>query len=140
MTFVTKDSGQRIDYSTGMRRDTQTGKPRFDLLLPALQKYDQTMIYRWAELMARGAVKYGERNWEKAATPEELSRFMGSALRHMMQWLGGVDDGEDHASAVFFNIAAAEYVRQRLSRSGCQTSKLDRELKAMNDGLREDGF
>lgn len=32
MTFETKDSGQRQEFDTGARRDTQDGKPRFDLI------------------------------------------------------------------------------------------------------------
>lgn len=104
--FITKDSGQRQEFSTGMVRDVQTDKPRYDLL-------DWPMLKRWAELMARGAVKYGENNWKKAATDEELNRFKASALRHLIQWFNG-DTDEDHASAVYFNVAGAEMVRQKL--------------------------
>lgn len=111
MTFQTKDSGKREEYKTGMRRDTQDGKSRFDLLIP--YDMDEPMLKRWADLMARGAEKYGERNWELASTVEELERFEASAFRHFYQWFMGETD-EDHAAAVFFNIQAAEYVKQRL--------------------------
>lgn len=107
MEFVTKDSGQRQEFSTGMVRDIQTDKPRYDLCY-------WPMITRWAELMNRGAVKYGARNWEKAATQEEAERFRASALRHLIQWFNG-DDEEDHAAAVFFNISGFEYVKGRLN-------------------------
>jgi hypothetical protein len=63
--------------------------------------------------MARGAKKYGENNWKKAATDEELSRFRASAVRHIFQWLEG-DVTEDHAAAVAFNLAGAEMVREKL--------------------------
>lgn len=63
--------------------------------------------------MQRGAEKYGERNWENAKTWEELDRFEASAFRHFIQWIDGERD-EDHAAAVIFNIAAAEYVKERL--------------------------
>ncbi len=53
------------------------------------------------------------RNWELAKTDEELERFKSSAFRHFMQWLSGEDD-EDHASAVYFNIQCAEYVKWRM--------------------------
>jgi hypothetical protein len=93
MGFVTKDSGEREEYPTGARRDTQAGKPRYDLIpIEALT--------RWAELMARGAEKYGDRNWEKGIPTE---RFYASALRHLLQWRSG-DSTEDHLSAVLFNI------------------------------------
>lgn len=111
--YVTKDSGDREVFSTGMQRDTTTGKPRWDLVAPVGQPLEQTMGYRHARLMARGAEKYGDRNWEKAATQEELDRFRQSAYRHFMQWFHGHTD-EDHAAAVYFNIAGAEYVKGQL--------------------------
>jgi hypothetical protein len=111
--FTTKDSGERVEFATGMRRDTTKGKPRFDLVSPADQPLNQTMTYRHAMLMARGAEKYGDRNWEKASTPEELDRFKQSAYRHFMQWYHGESD-EDHAAAVYFNIAGAEYAKGRV--------------------------
>src|ERR1019366_6249664 len=55
--FVTKDSGKREEFPTGMVRDIQTDKPRYDLV-------DWPMIKRWAELMQRGALKSGEHNWK----------------------------------------------------------------------------
>lgn len=101
--FITRDSGQREAYASGMVRDTQDGKPRYELI-------DRAFLKRWAELMARGAVKYGADNWRMANSHEEIERFKASALRHMMQWLDG-DQTEDHAAAVAFNIAAAEYTK-----------------------------
>lgn len=114
-TFETKDSGERLEYASGMRRDVETGKPRFDLLMPHGVPYDAQMLTRWAALMGRGAEKYGERNWEKAAGQEELARFTSSALRHLQQWAAGETD-EDHAAAVMFNLLAAETVTYRLNR------------------------
>ena len=108
--FETKDSGEREEYDSGMRRDTQDGKPRFDLIIPVDVPYGEQMLTRWAALMARGAAKYGDRNWEKGDGQAELDRAKGSALRHLMQWFAGETD-EDHAAAVFFNIQAAEYFR-----------------------------
>lgn len=109
MVFETKDSGQRQEFPTGMMRDVQTDKPRYDLL-------DMPLLKRWAELMGRGAKKYGENNWKKAATEEELRRFKASALRHMIQWFND-DSDEDHAAAVCFNIAGAEMVKEKLASS-----------------------
>lgn len=106
MDFITKDSGQRQEFSTGMVRDVQQGKPRFDLVWKPL-------YWRWAELMGRGAEKYGDNNWKLAATEVELNRFLGSAERHFQQWLRG-DSDEDHAAAILFNVAGAEYVKERL--------------------------
>jgi hypothetical protein len=105
-SFVTKDSGQRVDYPSGMRRDVADNKARFDLIpLP--------MLRRLAELYGRGAVKYGDNNWQLADSEEELQRFKASAFRHFIQWLEG-DREEDHGAAVFFNITAAEHVLTKL--------------------------
>lgn len=107
--FVTKDSGVREEYDSGMVRDTQKGKPDYTLI-------DRPFLARWAALMTRGAEKYGRNNWRKANSEEELQRFKASALRHMYQWLDG-DTEEDHAAAVCFNLAAAEYVWDKLLRA-----------------------
>lgn len=106
--FVTKDSGKRQEFSTGMRRDVTDGKERYDLL-------DLPMLKRWAGLMARGAAKYGEHNWKLASTEEELNRFKQSAIRHFYQWFEGQTD-EDHAAAIFFNVAGAEMVKAKLNK------------------------
>lgn len=132
-SFVTKDSGKHEEYSTGMQRDTERGKPRFTLLFPKILPYAENLIVRFAELMGRGADKYKTRNWESAATPEELERYLSSAFRHFVQWqeamtgpcdckmdeLGDRDDScelhsEDHAAAVLFNIMGTEYVKWRI--------------------------
>ena len=113
--FITKDSGQRQDYASGMRRDLQTGKPNYSLISPKFLKFDEDMLYRWAMLMTRGADKYGERNWEKANSEEEMERFKASAFRHFMQWFKGEED-EDHAAAVFFNIGCFESIKLKLEK------------------------
>ena len=105
--FATKDSGKRTEFKTGMVRDVQDDKPRYDLI-------DRAFLKRWAALMARGAEKYGEENWRNAGTEEELKRFEASALRHMFQYLEG-DREEDHAVAVAFNLAGAEMVRTKFA-------------------------
>lgn len=53
------------------------------------------------------------RNWELANSEEELNRFKASAFRHFIQWFQGNDD-EDHASAILFNVNAAEYLKDKL--------------------------
>lgn len=94
-TFVTKDSGERQEWETGSRRDTQAGKPRYDLI-PALP------LRRLADLYARGAEKYGEFNWQKG---QPVSRYYASLFRHMQQWAEG-DATEDHLAAVAWNAFA----------------------------------
>jgi hypothetical protein len=112
--FETKDSGEREEYASGMRRDTQDGKPNFGLTQPLAVPYDEQMLTRFAALMTRGAEKYGIRNWEIANSEEELERFKGSAFRHFQQWYCGETD-EDHAAAIWFNVMCAEFVKGRLA-------------------------
>lgn len=111
--FVTKDSGKREEFDSGMVRDTQDGKPRYDLLLPRGVPYRDQFLTRVAELLARGAEKYSERNWEAATGSSELDRFKSSALRHLMQWMVDESD-EDHAAAVVFNLLAYETTKWKM--------------------------
>lgn len=111
--FETKDSGKRASFDSGMVRDTNEGKPRYDLIVPKGIPQHANMLYRWAMLMQRGAVKYEARNWEKAGGAEELDRFQESAFRHFMSWLCG-DVDEDHAAGVMFNITAYETTKWKL--------------------------
>jgi hypothetical protein len=108
--FETKDSGKRAEFVNGGVRDSQDGKPRFDLTQPETVPYADQMLTRFAALMGRGAEKYEDRNWELFSDREALSRAHSSAFRHFMQWLNGEVD-EDHAAAVWFNIMAAEYIK-----------------------------
>ena len=100
--FVTKDSGKRHTEDSGFQRDTQEGKPRFYLLFPKGLPYSEQPLTRLAELMARGAEKYDDRNWEKACSQEALDRAKESLLRHCIQAVNGEVD-EDHYAAIMFN-------------------------------------
>lgn len=126
--YKTKDSGKRVDFESGMRRDTDENKPRYDLIY-------MPMLTRWAELMARGAEKYGERNWELANSEEEMNRFKASAWRHFVQWQNGEDD-EDHASAILFNVSAYEYVKDKRLKENPIYSRIKRKgVKRIIDGV-----
>lgn len=88
-----KDSGERQEFPTGSVRDTRKGKGRFDLIpfYPLL---------RLAQHYENGAAKYGDRNWEKG---QPLSRYLDSAIRHLLVANDGLED-EDHLSAAVWNI------------------------------------
>lgn len=120
--FVTRDSGTRKKFASGMVRDTGSGKSRFDLLVPAHQSINETMLFRWADLLRRGADKYSARNWELASSVDELNRYRESAFRHFMQWFCADNDGEDHAAAIFFNVNGAEYVKGCLAKIASRRS------------------
>lgn len=104
--YITKDSGKRVDFKSGMRRDTDEGKPRFDLI-PVMP------LRRLADLYARGAEKYGDCNWQLANSEEELKRFKASCMRHLYQWHEGQDD-EDHAIAVVWNVFAYLTIEEKI--------------------------
>ncbi len=106
--FNTKDSGKRMMFKSGMKREPQEGKPRFDLIY-------QPMLKRWAEVMSRGVSKYGDRDWEKANSEEELNKFKASAYRHFYQWFNGESPEEDHAASIMFNISAVEMIKEKLN-------------------------
>lgn len=117
-SFALKDSGERHEFASGMRRDVSTDKVLWHLVA------DGPMLGRWAEHLTKGNRKYdldrkpGEApNWMKAEGIEELERFRESAVRHFMQWLYGRRD-EDHAAAVFFNLNGFEYTLGRMNGDG----------------------
>jgi hypothetical protein len=80
--YESKDSGQRDEFSSGMLCEPDTGRPRFDLLVPETVPFDEQLLTRCAALMERGAQKYSSRNWEKADSAAELERMKASAFRH----------------------------------------------------------
>lgn len=127
--FKIKDSGKREEFSGGMVRDTTEGKTNWALIA------DGPMLERWAKHMTNGAVKYAKRNWMKAEGQEELDRAKESAFRHFMQWYYGVVD-EDHASAVYFNINEAEYVKEKLKNEHADQHDRATEVGKVNHSSR----
>lgn len=90
--FEIKDSGERQSFDGGAVRDTDDGKPRFDLIPPLAER-------RTAQHYGSGAKKYDEWNWSKGMP---FSRFLASMKRHMAAFeLGEID--EDHLAAIVFN-------------------------------------
>ena len=83
-------------FDTGARRSDATGKGRFDLL-PFLG------LQRLARRFEAGGAVYGDRNWENG---QPQSRVLSSALRHIYQYLAGMED-EDHLGAAAWNVIVA---------------------------------
>lgn len=117
-----KDSGERVEFPSGMVRDVCRGKVNWLLVRSG------PMLRRWAQHLTAGAEKYEEDNWLKASGEEELRRFKQSACRHFEQWIGGETD-EDHAAAVFYNINGAEYVKGKLQTDRTDDADLQRFVK-----------
>ncbi len=112
--FQLKDSGSRREFSTGSRRDAAEGKGRHDLLV-------WPMIDRDAVLMEKGALKYGENNWQKG---QPLSVFINSAFHHLIALAAGKRD-EDHAAAARWNIAALEWTLVEIQSARLPESLMD---------------
>jgi hypothetical protein len=125
MTYITKDSGKRISYPSGFKRDLQEGKPRYDLIYSPCVK-------RLAELLSRGAIKYGEANWKLAKTQEEFNRFRASAFRHFYQYMNNETD-EDHMAAVCFNLFAMEYMKDEKRRDTSPKRETNQDTKSMRN-------
>lgn len=99
--FVTLDSGERQEFGTGAKRDSQEGKPRFDLV-PTFA------LQRVADLYARGAEKYDDNNWMKGIP---ATRCLASLERHLHQFKQG-DVDEDHLAAVVWNALAIMHYQE----------------------------
>lgn len=100
-----KDSGQRTTFETGAIRERAPNKGRFDLLSPLVLK-------RLALVLEKGCEKYPERNYEKGLP---LSRYVDSALRHLMQYVEGQTD-ENHLDQALYNLYAAVHTDEAITR------------------------
>ena len=100
-----KDSGTRREFDTGSVRDQRGGKGRFDLISPVA-------LRRLARHSENGAVKYGDRNWEKG---QPLCAFLDSAMRHLQDFLEG-DRAEDHLAAAAWNVFSVIHTQEMINR------------------------
>lgn len=112
----------------------RTGNKR--LLCIAIAHYSQAVHVDLPKLMLdvakhfeNGALKYGERNWQKGIP---ISRYIDSALRHLMKDLAGETD-EDHAAAFVWNCMCAAWTMEHLpamndytlARKTCTANEID---------------
>ena len=106
MNYDLKDSGSRQTFASGAQRDAQSvEKGRYDLISPIAMK-------RLAIILAKGALRYSDRNWEKGMP---ISRYIDSAIRHLSQYIEGKRD-EDHLGQAFWNIHSALHGEEMISR------------------------
>lgn len=97
-----------VTLDSGMVRSDDAGKPDYTTI-------DLPMLERWAQHMTANVADKGHNNWRLAAEEADRQRFVQSAWRHFLAWAGDTDDGEDHAAALIFNVAGAEYVASKLA-------------------------
>lgn len=93
-------------FATGAQRDVATGKGRFDLISPIF-------LTELALRLEKGAVQYGDRNWEKGMP---FSRVYDSLTRHLTQWSNKQED-EDHLINAACNLMFLIHYRAKI-RSG----------------------
>lgn len=105
------------EFEGGGVREAQGDRPRFELLVPNDVPFEDQILTRFAVHMAKGAEKYAARNWEKFSDAEAFERAKSSAFRHLIQWMTGVEDGEDHAAAVMFNVMCGEHILRKADRA-----------------------
>jgi len=89
---ILKDSGKREQFGSGMVREPNLDRGRYDLISPIA-------LRALAVHYERGCKKYSERNWERGGP---MSRHLNSAIRHLQDYLEG-DRSEDHLSACVWN-------------------------------------
>lgn len=80
-------------YKWGVKFDD--GKIRYDLLPPEL-------LEGTADILAFGAKKYGERNWEKGMN---WSRAFAALMRHMWAWWRGQNVDEETGKSHLWHAA-----------------------------------
>lgn len=129
--YETKDSGKQAQYADGMKRDTSEGKPQFALLFPKGVPFEDQLITRVADLYHRGALKYGDRNWENSSTEESLAHHEEALMRHVIKFLLGVEDGEDHGAAVVWNVNAVDLTRRKIAMAAAEKSWPDNETEQL---------
>ena len=112
--YSTLDSGSMAQHADGVVRDTQEGKTKFTLMFPKGVAMEDQLIVRVAELYTRGGEKYGDRNWEKSNSEETLEHHLEALWRHFMKFCFGVQDGEDHAAAIVWNVNAIDLTRRKI--------------------------
>jgi hypothetical protein len=126
--YITRDSGEKAVHSDGVQRDTQKGKRLFTLMFPRGVPLAQQLFVRVADLYTRGAEKYGDRNWENSKSQDTLDHHEAALWRHFMNFYFDVQDGEDHAAAIVWNINAVELCRRNLQGSAPDTRLTDEDI------------
>jgi hypothetical protein len=116
-TYEIHDSGSKSQYDDGMQRDNTAGKPRFDLIFPRDIPYEDQLLTRVAMQYAVGGDKYGDRNWEKSSSEKSLAHHEAALMRHVVKFLTGTEDGEDHAAAIVWNTNAVDLTRRNIKKN-----------------------
>jgi len=123
-TFDVKDHGVRQEFDTGSKRDTQSGKPRYDLI-PA------STITKLALHYGAGAEKYSAENWRKG---QPITRYMSSAERHFQYFKMGLTD-ENHLIACIWNLVSIDWTLDAIKQGILPKELDDRGSHMKGDGI-----
>ena len=105
MSYITRSTKRKEVFKTGARRSDAQGRGHYEDFSPMAMR-------RVAELLERGAVKYGSLNYARGMS---MKRTMQSLLRHAYQYLEG-DRTEDHLAAVIFNAMVLIHTEEGIAR------------------------
>lgn len=118
-TFKLDPDSERVDYASGAQRSAAVKHFRYDLIHPLFAK-------ALARVLAEGAEKYGEHNWELGFPISSLTNHL---FAHLYDFMSG-DRSEDHlghaACNMMFLLVEAELRyeqnRDQLRLENCQLS------------------
>lgn len=128
--YVTHQQGEQAVHSDGVRRDTQDNKTLYTLMFPKGVPMSEQLIVRVAELYTRGGAKHGKRNWENSRAEDTLEHHTEALWRHFMKFFFDVQDGEDHAAAIVWNVNAVDLTRRNLAKAAAdEHTKLTQEIE-----------
>lgn len=126
-----KDGGTRQEYATGALKEDSTkteGKGFYHLIPPMV-------IRELAEVYRKGAIKYGERNYEQGIP---LSRYLDSAKRHLDQFHEGLID-ENHLVQCIWNCVSLRFTQILIERGLLPPSLNDLPSYGIGPDYREPG-
>ena len=92
---LTESTEKLTVFNTGAVRCSDADSERYDLITPV-------GLRRLAMTYARGASRYGARNWEKGIP---ASNLLNHAIRHIVLYMLG-DKSEDHLVHAAWNLLA----------------------------------
>lgn len=102
--YVLETSGEKMEFSTGAKREVKTGKGRFDLLPPFA-------LHALAIHYEKGGIEHEDRNWEQGLP---IHSFVDSAIRHIIRYMKG-EHKEPHLVAALWNIIGAVETEERIA-------------------------
>ncbi len=118
-TMISGDADAEDEVIANVYEYQQTGDVHY--IMQAI--YDFCNVCNWtipkallelSKHFEQGAIKYGERNWEKGL-PEYC--YIDSAIRHYLKWLDNQND-EPHDRAVLWNLICLWWTHENITEKG----------------------